>query len=103
MRSTRNGPARRARPAAWCRCRRSTTASRSRSRRWRWRSGGLFLAVDLGDVVHAAGAAARAVHQREDRLLGLLVEVGVVQHGARLLLEQLVQRRAAAAEENLRL
>src|SRR5690349_2639683 len=42
-----------------------------------------------------AGAAARAAHGNQDALLLLLVEIGAVEHGARLLREQVVQREAA--------
>src|SRR5687768_14411728 len=47
----------------------------------------LRFSVHLRGVVHPAGAAARAVHRDQDSLLALLVEIGLVEHGAHLLLE----------------
>src|SRR5262245_6531772 len=55
----------------------------------------LRFAPELRRERHRAGAAARAAHGDEDALLLLLVEVGTIEHHARLLPEQLVQREAA--------
>src|SRR5207253_1102133 len=41
------------------------------------------------------GAATGAAHRDEDVLLLLLVEIGAIEHRARLLREQVVQREAA--------
>ena len=49
-------------------------------------------ALELGGKRHPAGAAAGTAHGDEDALLLLLVEIGAVEHLARLLLKQLVQR-----------
>src|SRR5262245_55733462 len=62
-----------------------------------WRHGRLSLAaLELRGERHRAGAAARAAHGDQDALLLLLVEIGAIEHGPRLLREQLVQRQAAA-------
>jgi hypothetical protein len=45
-----------------------------------------------------AGAAARTAHGDENALLLLVVEIGILQHGPRLLLEQLVQRQIAGED-----
>jgi hypothetical protein len=44
---------------------------------------------------HPAGPAAGAAHGDEDALLLLVVEVGAVEHGAGLALEELVERQVA--------
>jgi hypothetical protein len=44
---------------------------------------------------HPARAAARAAHGDEDALLLLVAEIGALQHGAGLLLEQVVQGQVA--------
>src|SRR4051812_41527049 len=49
-------------------------------------------ALELGGKRHPAGAAAGTAHGDEDALLLLLVEIGSVEHLARLLLKQVVQR-----------
>src|SRR5580704_14958996 len=48
--------------------------------------------LDLGGERHAAGPAAGARRGNHDFLLLLLVEVGAVEHGPDLLLEQVMQR-----------
>src|SRR5580704_17415474 len=54
--------------------------------------------LDLGGERHAAGAAAGTGGGDQDALLGLLVEIGVLEHAAHLLLKQIVQRKIAGGD-----
>ena len=51
--------------------------------------------LQLRRKTHPAGPAARAAHGDEDALLLLVVEVGAVEHGAGLALEEFVERQVA--------
>src|SRR5215467_10620916 len=54
-----------------------------------------FLSPELSGERHPAGTAAGAAHSDQDILLLLLVEVEAIEHRARLLLKQLMQRQVA--------
>src|SRR5690348_15350508 len=58
----------------------------------------LASAPQLGGVGHRAGAAARATHRHQNVLLLLLIEIGALEHLARLKLEQFMQRKARGDE-----
>jgi len=51
--------------------------------------------LQLRRKAHPAGPATRAAHGDEDALLLLFVEVGALQHGAGLALEEFVERQVA--------
>ena len=72
----------------------------NRSRALRARSSGVSArsAPQLGGERHRTGAATGTAHRHQDVLLLILFEIGAVEYLPRLLLKQLMQRKARGHE-----